>query len=324
MSENNDSMNNFERKIPESIKNLLSKVSFSVFFIVIILIGIVLTFDSYYKIADREQAVLTRFGKAKAVTTPGLHFKVPIVERVLKVDTTIKSFSIGYDENSNYSRSDESMMITKDYNFVNIDFYLEYKVSDPVKYLYASEEPVKILRSLAQGCIRSTIGAYNVDDVLTTGKAEIQASIKDLIIKKLEEHNVGIQLINITIQDAEPPTKEVMQAFKAVETAKQAKETVINNANRYRNERLPQAKAEIDKILQEAATTKAQRINEANGQVASFNSMYEEYIKNPDITKERMFYEAMEDLLPNLKIIVDGTGKTETILPLESFTGGEQ
>ena len=151
---------------------------------------------------------------------------------------------------------------------------------------------------------------------------EIQGNIRDMIVAKLEAHDVGLQVVNVTIQDSEPPTKEVMEAFKAVETAKQGKETAINNANKYRNEKLPGAEAEIDKIMQEAQAQKTQRINEANGEVARFNAMYEEYVKNPQVTRQRMFYEAMEDVLPRLKVVIDGTDQTSTILPLDSFTGG--
>ncbi len=117
-----------------------------------------------------------------------------------------------------------------------------------------------------------------------------------------------------------------MEAFKAVETAKQGKETAINNANKYRNEKLPQAQAQIDQIMQEAESSKVQRINEANAEVAKFNAMYAEYVKNPEVTKKRMFYESMEDILPGMKVIIDGTGQTSTILPLDSFTqtGGDQ
>ena len=160
-----------------------------------------------------------------------------------------------------------------------------------------------------------------MDSVITTGKNEIQAAIREKITQKLEEQDLGIQLVNITIQDAEPPTEEVMEAFKAVETAKQGKETAINNANKYRNEQLPQAEAKVDRIIKEAEAQKAARIYEAEGQVARFNAMYEEYIKNPLITKQRMFYETMEDVLPDLKVIIDGSeGGVEKILPIDSFT----
>jgi len=131
--------------------------------------------------------------------------------------------------------------------------------------------------------------------------------------------------VNITIQDAEPPTVEVMEAFKAVETAKQGKETAINNANKYRNEELPAAEAQVDQITKEAESTRQARINEAEGQVARFNAMYQEYKKNPLITKQRMFYEAMEDILPDLKVIIDNSkGGVEKILPIEPLLGGAQ
>lgn len=237
-----------------------------------------------------------------------------------KVNTTIQGFSIGYD-NGNNSNEAESLMITSDYNFVNVDFFVEYKISDPVKALYASEKPVVILKNIAQSCIRTVIGSYDVDSVLTTGKNEIQSVIKERIIAQLNLHDIGIQLVNITIQDSEPPTAEVMEAFKAVETAKQGKETSINNANKYRNEKLPEAEAKADQILQNAEAAKEQRINEANGQVARFNAIYGEYIKNPVITRQRMFFEAMEDILPSLKVIINGTeSSVDTLLPLEPFS----
>ena len=163
-----------------------------------------------------------------------------------------------------------------------------------------------------------------MDSVITTGKGEIQSKIKDMIIEKLEEHDIGIQLINITIQDAEPPTDEVMEAFKQVETAKQGKDTAINNANKYRNEQLPEAEARIDQILKDAQAQKEARINEAEGQVARFNSMYEEYSKNPLITKQRMFYETMEEILPELEVILDSTDTgVQKILPLDPIISSQ-
>jgi membrane protease subunit HflK len=183
------------------------------------------------------------------------------------------------------------------------------------------------LKNIAQSCIRTVIGNSAVDDVLTTGKAEIQAEIKTMIMTELEANPIGISLVNITMQDAEPPTKAVMEAFKAVETAKQGKETALNNANKYKNEKIPAAEAAVDKILQEAEATKQERINEATGQVSRFNAMYAEYIKFPEVTKQRMFYEAMEEILPSLEVIIDsGDGTTQKLLPLSDFysLGGAQ
>lgn len=291
---------------------------------------LVLIGNSVYTIREEEQAVVCTFGVAKAVTEPGIHFKVPLIQTVDKVNTTIQGFAIGYsdDYEQNYdaaSGPDESMMITSDYNFIQIDFYVEYRVTDPVKALYASSDPKLILANLAQNCIRTTIGSYGVDSVLTTGKNEIQSNIKEMILDKLESLDIGIQLVNITIQDAEPPTEEVVSAFKSVETAKQGKETALNNANKYRNEQIPNAQAQADKILQDAEAEKEGRINEAVGQVARFNAMYEEYVKYPTITKQRMFYETMEDVLPDLKVIIDGGegSGVSKVLPLAPFSGTE-
>ena len=285
--------------------------------IIVIAILLVLAGESYYTIKEEEQAVVCTFGSPKAVTTPGLHFKIPFIQTVSKVNTTIQGFSIGY---NSMGEEEDALMITSDYNFILVDFYAEYRVTDPVKALYASENPELVLRNIAQNCIRTTIGSYTVDSVLTTGKNEIQSNIKQLILDKLEEYDIGLQLVNITIQDATPPTAEVENAFKEVETAKQGKETALNNANKYRNEQIPKAEAEADRILQGAEAAKQERINEANGQVARFNSMYEEYVKYPEVTKKRMFYEAMEDVLPEIKVIIQGSdGNMSTVLPLDSF-----
>lgn len=279
----------------------------------------IIIFGSFYTVGEQEQAVVITFGKAEAIATPGLHFKVPLIQKVKKVNTTIQGFAIGYNEDG-FSVEEDSLMITSDYNFVNVDFFVEYRVTDPVQGLYASEKPIGILKNICKSCIRATISNYTVDDVLTNGKNEIQAEIKSRVVEELNVQNLGIQLVNITIQDSEPPTEAVMQAFKAVETAKQEKETIVNNANKYRNEQLPKAQAEADGIIQNAEATKAARINEATAQVARFNAMYEEYMKNPSITKQRMFYETMEEVLPDLKVVIQGEeNDMQTIYPIDSF-----
>jgi membrane protease subunit HflK len=308
-----------KNEVWKKVKGLLKKSGIAAVLVVAIP---VIGFGSLYNIQEQEQAVVTTMGKASAVTEPGLHFKVPFVQNVKKVNTTIQGFAIGYDPNDNESKEEDSLMITKDYNFVNVDFFVEYKVADPVRAVYASEDPLKVLQSITKSCIRTVIGSYDVDSVLTTGKNEIQSKIKQMIMEKLEGHDIGLTVVNVTIQDSEPPTQEVMEAFKAVETAKQGKETAINNANKYRNEKLPEATAQTDKILQDAESSKAKRINEASAEVAKFNAMYIEYQKNPEVTKKRMFYETMEKVLPDMKVIIDGTDKTNTILPLDSFVGG--
>ena len=179
-----------------------------------------------------------------------------------------------------------------------------------------------ILKTLAQSYIRDTIGMYPVDEIITTGKSQIQSEIKEKIMARMEVEDVGVQLVNITIQDAEPPTAEVLTAFKEVETAKQGKETAVNNANKYRSEQLPAAEAQADQIVQQAEGERQARINEASGQVARFESMYAEYMQYPLITKQRMYYEAMEELLPGMKVVIQSEdGETLNMFNMDAAQG---
>jgi len=273
----------------------------------------------WYVLDEDNYAVVTTFGSPQAVSQAGLHFKLPFVQRVYEVSKVIQGMAIGYVEDTDITIPEESIMITKDFNFVNTDFYLEYMVSDPVKYLFASEDPEGTLKMLAQSYIRDTVGIYNVDDVITTGKAVIQSEIKEKLTNRMITEDIGLSVVNITIQDAFPPTDEVLSAFKNVENAKQGKETAVNNANKDRNEKIPQAEAACDQIIQSAEAVKQARINEAQGQAERFNQMYAEYEKYPLITKQRMFYEAMEEVLPELKVYITDGG-TQTLLPLENFS----
>ena len=280
-------------------------------------------FDGFYTVGEQEQAVITMFGTILRTDTAGLYFKLPFVQRVHIVDMTTHGTSIGYETDKkgrSTSREDESIMITSDFNFVNIDFYLEYKVSDPVAYLYSSEHPESILRNMLLSCIRSTVADYPVDEVITTAKSQIQAAVREKLAEMLEASSIGLQCVNLTIQDAEPPTEKIIQAFKEVETARQARETMINAAKKYQSEKLPAAGAEADQVIQKAEAVKSARIAEAKGQAARFTSMYEEYRAYPLITKQRLFYEALEQVLPNAKIIItDGASQTQKLLPVDKF-----
>ena len=292
------------RNRPEvNVKKILRRVVIAV--LVLVLLGTVM--GSYYNVSEQENAVVTMFGKVLRTNTAGLYFKIPY---------------IGYSVSSggqNITNSFDGIMITKDFNLINIDFYMEYKVSDPVAYLFNSQNPELILHNIALASIRSTVINYTVDEAMTTGKSAIQADVKEKIVKDLQDQDIGIQIVNITIQDAAPPTREIVAAFKEVETAKQSAETKINQARKYENEQIPAAEAQADRIVQTAEAQKAARIAEAEGQVARFNAMYEQYAQNPLITKQRMFYEALESVLPDLKVVITD-GSTQTMLPLESFT----
>ena len=279
----------------------------------------------WYTVDDKQQAVVTTFGKVTEVTDAGVHFMLPFgIQKVRKVDVNVyQKIELGYSSTGDSYKvnEEESTMITGDYNIVNVDFFVEYRISDPVAYLYSSTQPELILKNLIQSQVRNVVGSSTVDAVLTDGKENIQMQVKDLVTQILQEYNIGLTLVDVRIQDAEPPTAEVIEAFKAVETAKQQAEAVVNNAQAYKNAQLPLAQAEADKLIQNAQYLKQARINEANQQVAMFNAMYAEYALNPEITRSRMYYEAISEILPGVKVYIN-TGSSDDVqmlLPLDSL-----
>ena len=283
----------------------------------------------FYTVDDKQQAVVTTFGKVTDITAPGLHFKMPFgIQQVHKVDVNVyQKIELGYsstEEDIYVTNTNESTMITGDYNIVNVDFFVEYKISDPVAYLYSANEPELILRNLIQSQVRNVVGSTSVDAVLTDGKENIQSQVKELVTQILAEYDIGLTLVDVRIQDSEPPTQEVIEAFKAVETAKQQAETVVNDAKAYQNAKLPDAQAQADQLIQNAEYLKQARINEALERVAMFKAMYAEYTLNPEITRSRMYYEAISEILPGVKLYINtGDGSNvDMILPLESLVGG--
>ena len=311
-------------KIPTDFKKIRNIV-------IACLIGLVVLVGAltcFYTVDDKQQAVVTTFGKVTDIVDPGLHFKVPFgIQQAHKVNVNVyEKIEIGYvvDENGQEISTDDSTMITGDYNIVNVDFYVQYKISDPVRYLYSAEDPALVLKNLFQSQARNVVGSSTVDAVLTQGKESIQQEIKELVSEILTEYDIGLVLLDVGIQDAEPPTAQVVEAFKAVETAKQNADAVVNAARAYQNAQIPDANAKADKLLQNAEYLKQKRINEAIEAVAMFNAMYAEYTQNPDITHSRMYYEAISQILPGVKVYIN-TGDSNSmnmLLPLESIVGG--
>ena len=303
----------------------LKKLSRIITLAVILVVLAMGALTCFYTVDDKQQAVVTTFGKVTDITDAGVHFRLPFgIQKVQKVNVNVyHKIELGYSSNGNgYTVNEsESTMITGDYNIVNVDFFVEYKISDPERYLFASNNAEEILKNLIQSQIRNVVGSTSVDDVLTDGKENIQMQVKELVSSILAEYDIGLTLVDVRIQDSEPPTKEVIEAFKAVETAKQQAETVVNDAKAYQNAQLPLAQAQADKKIQNAEYLKQKRINEAYQQVAMFNAMYAEYEKNPAITRSRMYYEAISRILPGVKLYIN-TGSSEDVqmlLPLESL-----
>ena len=307
------------KKQPD-LKKIKRTALLTILFAIVIVFGL----TCYYTVDDKQQAVVTTFGKVTDITDAGVHLKLPFgIQQVEKVDVNVyQKIKLGYSSgNGDVFNESESTMITGDYNIVNVDFFVEYKISDPVQYLYSSNDPESILRNLVQSQVRNVVGSSTVDSVLTDGKENIQMQVRNLVTDILNQYDIGLSLVDVKIQDAEPPTQEVIEAFKNVETAKQQAETVINDAKAYKNAQLPQAQAKADKLIQNAQYLKEKRINEATEQVAMFNAMYQEYALNPQVTKSRMYYEAISQIMPGVKLYINTSGSSDVqmLLPLEDL-----
>ena len=308
-------------------KSTFKKFGRKILTAVIIALAVVVIMGCWYTVDDKQQAVVTTFGKVTDITDAGVHFKLPFgIQKVQKVSVNVyQKIELGYvsqgEDYYGHPVSSESAMITGDYNIVNVDFFVEYKISNPERYLYSSNNPEVILKNLIQSQVRNVVGSSTVDSVLTDGKENIQMQVKDLVTEILQKYDIGLTLVDVKIQDSEPPTAQVIEAFKAVETAKQQAETVVNDAKAYQNAQLPQAQAQADQTIRNAEYLKQKRINEAIEQVAMFQAMYEEYARNPEITKSRMYYEAIQLILPGVRLYIntsDANG-VEMLLPLETL-----
>lgn len=310
-----------EKEVSKSGLNGLHVIGVILWTATIMALLLVYVFTGHFRLTEEELAVVERFGVPHTVSKSGWHWCIPFVDKISKLPKGIKGMSIGYDAETYETIQRESLMITKDMSFINVDLYVEYRVTDPIQAVIHESSYEDIIKNLAQSYIRDTVGLHDVDGVYTTEKAMIQAEAEEKLKKRVESENIGYGIERILIQDTEFPLVEISEAFKNVESAKQSVEVAITNANKDKNTRLPEMEANVDKILKEAEAYKESRISLAKGQVARFESLYSEYIKFPEVTKKRVFYETMDEILPQLKVVINTTdGDVQTILPLEKFS----
>lgn len=291
----------------EALRSILKfkPIVVSVLLIIFVIVSVV---SGIYFTDEQQIGFTSMFGYNTMIEGPGMHFKVPFLSQKHVYDATIKGMPIGFVLETNESQEKDSLMITSDFNFVNIDFYIEYRISDPIEYCYGTDDPEGVLKNIAQASIRNTVGLYDVDAVMTTGKGEIEMVVREDIIKELEKHNLGITVGNVTIQDSEPPVKTA-SAFTAVSDARTNAEEVINEAHAYENEKIPAAEAQAEEVKQAATASKTERVNAAKEEVARFEALFTEYQNNPYTVKQRLYYEALQEVLPNMEIIIGSDAK---------------
>jgi len=285
---------------------------------------LILLWMTFYQVRPEEVGVITRFGKYIRQEAPGLHLKIPVLERVYKVaverqnkeEFGFRTISSGIQ--SQYTKrgtSDESLMLTGDLNLADVEWVVQYRISDAYLFLFKVREPVQTMRDISEACMRQIVGDRTVNEVLTVGRIEIANSVQQEIQRLCTEYSLGIKIEQVVLQDVNPPDP-VKDAFNAVNQAQQEKETLINQARSEYNRVIPRARGQAEETIQKAEGYATERVNNALGEASRFNALYREYIKAPEVTKRRIYLETMTTVIPRLgnKIIVDEAGNN--VLPL--------
>ena len=276
-----------------------------------VLIGILAIWllTGIYVVGPDEVGVVRTFGEFTRVTQSGLNWKFPSPIETANTPkvTEVKRIEFGFRslKNGQYRTVEkESLMLTGDENIVDAEMIVQYKIKDPVKYLFNIVEPELTVREAAEASLRTVVGRNKIDETLTTGKFTIQEETKEQVQSILDKYESGIHIVAVQLQDVSPP-KEVIGAFKDVASAKEDKNRMINQAEGYRNDVIPKARGEAEAMIRDAEGFKESRIKRAEGDATKFTTILKEYKKAKSITEKRLYLETMEKVLPGIdKIIV--------------------
>lgn len=261
----------------------------------------------FYQVGPGEVGIVRTWGAVTARTDAGLHFILPIVQQVDVVNVeTIRRIEVGF--RGDKIKSAEAQMLTGDENIVEAQMIVQYRVSDPEKYLFRLKEPDDALHASAEVALRSVVGRTNIDDVITTGRGRVQTEARELLQKLMDFYDSGLSVTEVKLQAVDPPD-QVKEAFHDVVRAREEKEQLINQAKGYQEDVIPKAKGEARQIEREAEAYREQRVLRANGDAEKFKSVLAEYSKAEPVTRRRLYLETMERMLGKVdkKVVVDGS-----------------
>lgn len=312
-----------------------------IIFLVMIVIAIVWAGTGFYTVGPDEQAVLRFFGKKSGTASGGLHwyYPAPIGKRNVVAVTTTRRLELGFRSGADgftvaQSVTNESLMITKDVNIVDVQAVVQYKISNLTDFLFNVDDPGdadrgipagqpdgRTLRDIAESALRQVVGSRNIDDVLTTEKEQVQTEVLLIMRQLAKDYESGIDVLQVLLQNVNPPL-EVQSAFEDVVRAREDKERLINLAEAYQASEIPKATGEAAKVTEAAEGFKTGRIARAQGEADGFEAILEGYLLSPDVTRQRLYLEAMEEVLPGVtKFILSDSGVLP-FLPLSGSTSG--
>lgn len=311
----------------ERLKQLPSRLPIGKILLAIVVI--LVAFSSFYTVEPEEQGVILRFGKFAGMTDPGLHWKIPVVDQVIKVPTQRQlKEEFGYRTQDAGVRStftdaglsDESLMLTGDLNVADVEWVVQYRVNDPEAFLFRVRDPQDTLRDLSEAVMRQAVGDRTVDEVLTIGRQETATEVEQGLQALLEEYHTGLKVEQVVLQGVDPPDP-VKPSFNEVNEAEQEREQLINAAQSEYNRVIPRARGEAEQTIAQAEGYALDRVNRAEGEASRFNSLYGEYRQAPEVTRKRLYLETMSEIVPKVgqKVIVDEEARS--VLPLLELGG---
>lgn len=298
--------------------------------VIILVLVIVSVVSSVYSVQTDGQAVIKRFGRVVSIKAPGLHFKLPFgiersyfipTERVLKEEFGFRTVQPGRQTRYTKTRSTatESLMLTGDLNVIDVEWVVQYRIIEPVDFMHQVRRPVDSIRDISEAVMRRIVGNRLGSDVLTVGRVTIAAEVQSELQQILDSYQMGISIERIELQDVTPP-ESVKPAFNEVNEARQQLERLINEAEKKRNQVIPRARGEADQIVAEAEAYCAERVNQAKGEAARFTELVAAYREAPDVTRQRLYIEMMNEVLPTVDQLYVVDESVKGILPLLNLT----
>ncbi|WP_397415962.1 FtsH protease activity modulator HflK [Phenylobacterium sp.] len=279
--------------------------------------------SGFYVVQPNEQAVVLTFGAFSRSETPGLRYRLPApIERVEKVPvTSLKRTDVGGGSADAGTETDaESLMLTRDEQIVDVDFSITWRIADASRYLFATRDPEGAVKAVAESAMREVVGRTDLQPIISANRAQVQRQAAEVMQRTLDSWGAGISVVEVQISRASPP-REVVAAFRDVQSAGQDNASAVNEANTYRNRVVNEAKGDAARITQAAQGYREQAVREAQGEAARFNQIYAEYRRAPGVTRDRLYIETMQRVLTaSNKVIVDSKGaSTPIILPPDVF-----
>lgn len=284
------------------------------------LLVVAVAYLGLFKVDSGSQGVVRRFGQLHRLVDPGLHFAIPLIERVNVVDVEqVRRVEVGF--RGDRSVPAEALMLTGDENIVEVRMAVQYRVSDPTSFLFRLADPVGTLHTASEVAIRTVVGQNTIDDVMTRGRSDVQVSVRALLQRLMDDYQSGIEITEVKLDSVDAPD-EVKDAFNAVTRAREDREKLINQAQGYAEDRLPKARGEARRIEREAEAYKEQRVLRARGEVAKFEAVYQEYEKAKEVTRRRLYLETMERVMKRVqrKVVLDRQ-VGDSALPLLQLSG---